>query len=70
MQLEMVKLNWVQMKFCIIIYATKSKINIFNSMAHTGNENIVRLLIENGANINTLNMYNNVTLILAIANGI
>lgn len=35
----------------------------------TGCDSIVRLLIENGANINTANDYNNTALIVAISRG-
>lgn len=39
-------------------------------MAHTGHEGVVRVLIENSADINAINVYNNNTaLIMAIHNG-
>lgn len=35
----------------------------------TGHENIVKLLIENGADVNAVNMYNNTALILSLDQG-
>lgn len=37
---------------------------------HTGPESIVKLLIENGADLDTANVYNNTALTFAIENGI
>lgn len=43
---------------------------IFKFRLITGSDTMVKLLIENGANINVLNNFNNSALILAISEGI
>lgn len=43
---------------------------LFNDVHITGHENIVRLLIENGADINAVNADNDSVFILAITEGI
>lgn len=40
------------------------------NVTHTGHESIVELLLENGANIDAINMFNNTPLITAIFTGI